>query len=521
MHPDNTPSRKGIKRRDVFRAGGAAALSSAVLANEPAAAASATPDVYLRLGVRPFINTTATLTINGGSRTLPEVIAAIEQASQYHVNIDELMEKAGARLAELLKVEWGMVTAGAAAALTHATAACIVGADPEKMQQLPDLRRLKNQVVMPRESRNVYDHATRTLGVEIIEVDSVAELEAAIGPRTAMIQILGSHFGKSRFGLPQVAPIAKKAGVPILVDAAADYLIVPNPYIELGADLVAYSGGKILRGPQTAGLLVGRKDLVRAAWANSAPHHAFGRAMKVSKEEVVGMIVAVETFVTKRNMEAEFREWKSWYGHISERITQVPGVKTQIRAPERGGPFPTLNVSWDPDQIGFTAKEVGRLLLEGEPRIMSHASGNGYSFAIRPAAMRPDDYKMVADRLTQIFRSAPKGVAAPKAPSAPAVDLAGRWDVFVQYQTGSAEHKLFLSTKGNKVSGTHVGWAFEGELAGSIDADVVQLHSVMPVGGQRLNYGFSGRVSGDAMSGDLELGEYGRARWTAKRHVAA
>src|SRR3954452_3909399 len=263
MHPDNTQSRKGIKRRDVFRAGGAAALSSAVLANEPAAAAaSATPDVYLRLGVRPFINTTATLTINGGSRTLPEVIAAIEQASHYHVNLDELMEKASARLAELLKVDWGMVTSGAAAALSHATAACIAGADPEKMQQLPDLRRLKNQVVMPRESRNVYDHATRTLGVEIIEVDSVAELESALGPRTAMIQILGSHFGSSRFGLAEVASIAKKAGVPILVDAAADYLIIPNPYIALGADLVAYSGGKILRGPQTAGLLVGRKDLV-------------------------------------------------------------------------------------------------------------------------------------------------------------------------------------------------------------------------------------------------------------------
>ena len=215
-----------------------------------------------------------------------------------------------------------------------------------------------------------------------------------------------------------MAPIAKKAGVPILVDAAADYLIVPNPYIALGADLVAYSGGKILRGPQTAGLLLGRKDLVRAAWANSAPHHAFGRAMKVSKEEVVGMVVAVETFVNKRNMQAEFREWESWYAHISERITQVPGVKTQVRGPQRGGPFPTLSVSWDPAQVGLTASEVGELLLDGEPRIMSHASGDGHSFAIRPVAMRPDDYKIVADRLAQIFRSAPKGVKANCARSA-------------------------------------------------------------------------------------------------------
>jgi D-glucosaminate-6-phosphate ammonia-lyase len=519
VHCELKQSRNGIKRRDVFRAGGAAALVAAATDAPAAPATTASPDVYLRLGVRPFINTTATYTINGGSRMLPEVIAAIEQASQFHVNLDELMEKAGARLAELLKVEWGMVTSGAAAALSHATAACIAGADPEKMQRLPDLRGLKNQVIMPRESRNVYDHATRALGVEIIEVNSAAELELALGPRTAMIQILGSHFGSQRFGLAEVAPIAKKAGVPILVDAAADYLIVPNPYIAFGADLVAYSGGKILRGPQTAGLLLGRKDLVRAAWANSAPHHAFGRAMKVSKEEVVGMVVAVEIFVSKRNLQSEFREWESWYAHISEQITQIPGVRAQIRGPQQGGPFPILTVSWDPAKVGLTAEQVGRQLLDGEPRIMSHASGDGYSFPIRPVAMRPDDYKVVGTRLAQVFRSAPKGIAKP-APAAPAVEIQGRWDVSVQYESGSAEHKLFLSMNKNKVSGTHVGWAFEGELTGTVDGDKVELGTVLPVGGQRLRYGFSGRVTGDTMSGDLDLGEYGRARWTARRHIA-
>jgi L-seryl-tRNA(Ser) seleniumtransferase len=333
-----------------------------------------------------------------------------------------------------------------------------------------------------------------------------------------MIQILGSHFGTQRFGLPQVAPIAKKAGVPILVDAAADYLIIPNPYLAQGADLVAYSGGKILRGPQGAGLLVGRKDLVRAAWANSAPHHAFGRAMKVSKEEVVGMVTAVDTFINKRNIQSEYKEWESWYSHITEKITQVPGVKAQVRGPQRGGPFPALTVSWDPSQVGLTAGDVGRLLLEGEPRIMSHASGKTHSFLIRPVAMRPDDYKLVAERLTQIFRSAPKG--APKhAPAAPAANIAGRWDVTVQYDSGTAAHKLFLTTNGNKVSGTHIGWAFEGELTGAIDADKVEFQTALPAGGQTLPYGFSGKVTGDTMSGDLHLGEYGRARWTARRHA--
>ena len=512
---------KGLSRRDMFRSGSIAAAGlMAGGAASPAPVGGASPDVYTRIGVKPFINATATLTINGGSRTLPEVVAAIEQASHYHVNLDELMEKVSERLAQLLQVEWGMVTAGAASALTHATSACIVGTDPEKMQRLPNLDGLKNEVVMPRESRNVYDHAMRTLGVKVVEVNSVAELESALGPRTAMIQILGSHFGKQRLGLKEVAPVAKKAGVPILVDAAADYLIIPNPYIALGADLVAYSGGKILRGPQTAGLLLGRKDLVRAAWANSAPHHAFGRALKVSKEEIVGMLVAVETFVQKRDIQAEYREWEGWYAHITERVTKVSGVTTQVRGPARGSPFPTLQVGWDAEKIGLTAEDVGQKLLGGEPRIMAHANGEGSSITIRPVALKPDEYKVIAQRLHEILGAAPKG--SKKAPPAtPAVDLAGRWDVEVKYQVGSAQHKLYLTTKGNRVTGSHIGWVADGDLTGKIDGDRVDLRSNLPMGGQRLRYEFTGRVSGDSMSGEVDLGEYGNARWTARRHSNA
>jgi D-glucosaminate-6-phosphate ammonia-lyase len=510
-------TRRGVSRRAMLSAGGAGVAIGALSPTMAAAAVTAGPDVYTRIGVRPFINTTATLTINGGSQMLPEVISTIEQASHYHVNLDELMEKVGERLAELLQVEWGMVTAGAAAAATHSIAGCIAGTDPEKMQRLPNLDGLKNEVIMPRESRNVYDHATRMLGVRIIEVNSAEELQKALSPRTAMIQVLGTHFGKAKFGLPEVAPIAKKAGVPIFIDAAADYLIVPNPYLALGADLVAYSGGKIIRGPQTAGLLVGRKDLVRAAWANSAPHHAFGRSLKVSKEEIVGMLAAVETWRTKLNVETQFREWEGWYAHITEQITKVDGVRAKVRGPQRGGPFPTLMVEWDPAKVGITAGEVGRLLLAGEPRIMSHAQGRGYSFVIRPAAMKQDEYKKVAVRLAEILRSSPQSTSKP-ATAAPAVDVAGRWDVEVQYQVGAAKHKLFLTSKGSRVEGSHLGWAFEGDLAGTVNGDRVEFRSVLPAGGQRLNYTFTGQVTADSMTGDVDLGEYGRAKWTAKRH---
>lgn len=513
-------STSGLSRRDIFRTGGMAAAAgltaNAASAAKPARAGGG-PEVYTRIGVKPFINCTATLTINGGSQMLPEVIEAIEQASHYHVNFDELMEKVSERLSQLLEVPWGIVTAGTAAALTHATAGCIAGTDPEKMQRLPNLDGLKNEVIMPKESRVVYDHAVRTLGVKIIEVNSAEELQNAIGHRTAMIEILGNHFGTEKFGLKHVAPIANKAGIPILVDAAADYLIVPNPYLALGADLVAYSGGKIIRGPQTAGLLLGRKDLVKAAWANSAPHHAFGRALKVSKEEVVGVVRAVEVWRTERDVTADFKEWESWYTYITEQITRVPGVRTQVRGPARGGPFPILNVSWDPKQVGITAGDVGRQLLEGEPRIMTHAQGEGFSFPLRPVAMKPGEYKIVAQRLYEVLRSAPKLPEKP-AIAPPAVDLSGGWEVEVQYEVGSARHKIFLTAKGNQIVGSHTGWAFQGDVKGKIDGDKVELRSVLPAGGQHLSYTFRGQVAGDTMSGPVDLGEYGLARWTAKRH---
>jgi L-seryl-tRNA(Ser) seleniumtransferase len=487
------------------------------------AAAAATvqpggPDVYTRLGVKPFINCTATLTINGGSLTLPEVISTIEQASHYHVNLDELMEKVGDRLAQLLQVEWGMVTAGTAAGLTHATSACIAGTDPEKMHRLPNLEGLKDEVIMPRESRVVYDHAVRTLGVKIIEVNSVDELRAAISPHTAMIEVLGNHFGSAKLDLKDVAPIARKAGIPILVDAAADYLIVPNPYIALGADLVAYSGGKILRGPQTAGLLVGRGDLVHAAWANSAPHHAFGRAAKVSKEEIVGMLRAVEVWRTERDLKADFREWESWYAEISSQITKVAGVKAEVHGPIRGGPFPTLNVSWDSSKVCITAGEVGRMMLDGEPRIKTQAEGEGSAFLIRPVALKPGEHKIVARRLYEIFSSAPSTRKPKKALDPPVMDLSGVWDVDIDYAVGSARHKLFLTANGNHITGSHSGWAFQGDLSGEMDAGHVHLRSSRPADGNALSYVFTGSVSGGELSGVVGLGEYGHGKWRAKRH---
>jgi D-glucosaminate-6-phosphate ammonia-lyase len=511
-------SKSVLSRRRLFQTSGAVAAGLA--AGPPIRAAAPSPDVYTRIGVRPFINCTATLTINGGSLTFPEVIAAMEQAAHFHVDLDELMERTSGRLAELLHVEWAIVTAGTAAALTHATAACLVGTDPEKIQRLPNLEGLKDEVIMPRESRNVYDHAIRTLGVKIVEVGNREELRKAIGSHTAMIEVLGNHFGKADLDLKDVAPIAKERRVPILVDAAADYLIVPNPYLALGADLVAYSGGKIIRGPQGGGLLVGRKDLVRAAWANSAPHHGFGRALKVTKEEIIGMLAAVEVWRSGRDIDSDFSEWKGWYAHIGERITKVPGVSAEVIPPVRGGPFPTLRVSWDRQIIKLTAGEVGRKMLDGDPRIMTQAAGEGNSFLIRPVAMKSGEYQIVAERLFQVL-STPE--YKNELPAGSPLKIDGVWDVDIKYQVGEARHKLFLTVYGSQITGSHQGWAYQGDVKGLIDGQVVKFRSTLAADGNVLIYSFSGSGSNDgkSMSGEVELGEYGRGHWHAVRHIVA
>lgn len=509
-------------RRHFLTSAASGALAGGLTGGPAARAATAArgPDPYTRIGVRPFINCTATITINGGSLTLPEVISTIEQASHYHVNLYELMEKVGDRLAELLQVEWGIVTAGAASSLMFATAGCIAGTDPEKIQRLPNLEGLPNEVIMPRESRNVYDHAIRNLGIRLIEVDTPEQLQAAISGRTAMIALLGQYFGSARLDLKDVAPIARKARVPVLVDAAADYLIVPNPYIALGAGLVAYSGGKILRGPQTAGLLIGRRDLVRAAWANSAPHNAFGRPSKVSKEEIVGMLRAVEIWRHERDIQVDFRLWESWYAEMIPVITKVAGVRAEVHGPVRGGPFPSLNISWDLNQIGLTAGDVGGALLSGEPRIATHAEGEGHSFLIRPVALKPGEHKIVARRLYEVFSSAPK--PAVRQPLAPAVvDLSGTWDVDLQYEMGSSRHKLELVAKGNDVTGIHQGWAYQGKLQGQVDGARVKFHSSHPADGNTLSYTFTGTASRITMAGEVDLREYGKAKWRAERRPAS
>ncbi len=519
----------GISRRDLFRGGALLPLSG--LLRGPAAAQAAGqglrigPAIYESIGVRPVINCRGTFTIIGGSLELPAVRAAKESAAQHYVQLDELMDAVGSRLAELTGAEYGMVSAGCAAALTHTTAACVAGGNPDKHVRLPNLAGFaKDEVIIPKHSRNVYDAAIRAVGVRVVEVTSVAELESAIGPRTAMIYIFaGPPADAGPPSYDEIVRIAKERQVPTLVDAAAEVLTIPNVHLQRGATLVAYSGGKALRGPQCAGLLLGRKDLVRAAWVHSAPHHGYARAMKVGKEEIVGMLAAVEEWV-KRDHQAEWAQWVAWLDHISKRVSATPGVSAEIRETTAlSNRSPALHIRWDRDKLGIGGDEVAAILYQTEPRIALNGSRGAASsqtgISIIAHMMSPGEDQIVADRIHAVLSAGREGRGA-EAPAAPAADLTGEWDVHIEFAAGAGDHTLFLKQDGNRIAGTHRGEFVSRELAGRMEGRAVQLRSNLPerVQGDALTFTFSGEVTGETMSGDLDMGEYLRARWSAKRH---
>src|SRR5579864_6005589 len=370
----------GMNRRELFRRGGALAALGAARGGGVAAAPATLEigrSIYQSIGVRPLINCKGTFTIISGSQTLPDVKRAMDEASRHYVDLDELMDGVGKRLAELTGAEWGIVTAGCAAAMTHATAASIAGCDPEKMQRLPYLQGLKSEVIIPQYSRNVYDHAIRMLGVKVVTVQNPAEYEAAFNERTAMVYVLAGRGDTGPMGTEPLAAIARQKGVPLMVDAAAEELTIPSVHLTRGATVVGYSGGKCIRGPQCAGLLLGEKSLLQAAWANSAPHHAFGRSLKVGKEEIMGMLAAVEMWV-KRDHKAEWAQWESWLDQIATSVKRVNGVTTKVNQPsaDLSNRTPELIIQWDGAKLGITGSELMKVALETEPRInLSRGTG--------------------------------------------------------------------------------------------------------------------------------------------------
>lgn len=344
-------------------------------------------NVYRRLGVKTVINCRGTWTYLSGSLEFPEVRAAQAEAAQYFVNMVELQRAVGRRLAELTGAESGLITSGAAGAMAASAAACMAGSDPQKIWQLPDTTGLKHEVIMVG-GRSAFDSAIRLTGAKLVLVETAEEIANAITATTAMIYT--TDLGDK---LVREVAISKEHNVPMLLDDAAGIPPADNLklYANMKIDLYTFSGGKGLQGPQCSGVLLGRRDLIEAALRNSNPWEgAVCRPMKVGKEEVIGCLTAVETWL-KIDSKKLYSEWNGRVDRIAKLVETVPGVKTETYVPDDGNRYPTLKVSWDQQAWGFTITDCVQKLREGDPVIEVLGADNPSLVpAVREGIQKPD-----------------------------------------------------------------------------------------------------------------------------------
>ena len=374
--------------------GGAAAAPTA-------AAAGGRRDYFRELGVRPFINAAGTYTAMTASLMPPEVMDAINYASKHYVMLDELHDRVGARMAALVRAEAAMVTCGAASALTLGTAAVLTGTDRQKIAELPDLTRMKSEVIIQKAHRFGYERAVRNCGVRLVEVETREDLERAVTDRTAMMLFYNNNNKEGRIQDEEFVQLGRKHAIPTMNDAAADVPPVENlwKYTAMGFDLVAFSGGKGIRGPQSAGLLLGTKPLIAAARQNASPNGgAIGRGMKVNKEELVGMLAALERFV-QLDHAAEAREFQRRAETIHKAASSVGGVTAEIFVPEVANHVPHVRVTRDAASSARPAAAIVRALQDGDPSIAIRAEGE--ALVIGVWMMQKGDDKIVARRLRQ------------------------------------------------------------------------------------------------------------------------
>ena len=479
-------------------------------------------NVYRAIGVEPVINCRGTFTIIGGSIERPQVLEAQEAASGHFVQYDELAYGIGKRLAEITQTEWGMVAAGCAAAMKHFTAACVTGGNPEKLIRIPDLTGFeKNEVIIPRHSRNSYDHAVRNIGVKVVMVETAEELKSAINPHTAMIYMITSP--RSATGQPLslevMAEIAKPHNIPILVDAAAENLTIPPVHLARGGTAVAYSGGKAICGPQCAGLLLGDKKLLQSAWQASSPHHGPGRDNKVGKEEMMGMLAAVEAWTT-RDHKAEWSTWMDWLNHISDKLTKIKSVTTSVKQPrDLNNHAPMLVIEWDPHKLNITGEQVAEDCARKPPRLAigSEDSEDRASVNVTPNQMQAGEEKIVADRLYKLLSK--KRAPLPKELKPAKVNLSGHWEFTIEFFSSTSTHHLYLEQDGNWLQGVHQGDFDSREVIGMVEDDQVKIRSGLHKPGDHVIFLFHGTSDGQSINGSVFLGEYLNAKFKARKAV--
>ena len=375
--------------------------------------AQSIPGVYQKLGVRPVIHGAGTTTRYGGSLMRPETIAAMREASQAFVNIDELNAAAGATIARMLGAEAAFVTGGAAAGLVLQAAACMTGDDLAKVARLPDTTGMKNEFIIQRAHRFMYDQAFRVAGGALVEIGigrrtAPYELESAINERTAGVVYLVSPFTSPPgiLAFEDVCEIAHRRGVPVVVDAAS--MLPPREnlfkYLRMGVDLVNFSGGKGIRGPQSTGILAGRKDLIRAVMLNSSPNQGVGRAAKTSKEEIVGLVTALELFLAE-DEETEMNRYREVCTSIVDAVRDIPGIRAVVEQDGVNRVLPHAVIYFEPAWGGPSGHTIQVALAQGEPHVYvqqgAHQGGYFDEIAIDPINLQPGDEEIIATRLRE------------------------------------------------------------------------------------------------------------------------
>jgi len=362
-------------------------------------------DYFKELGIRTFINAAGTYTSMTGSLMPKEVIDAINYGSLEYVNLDELQDKVGERIAELLQCEYATVSSGCFGAMSIAMAGVMSGKDPKKIKQLPDTTGLRNEVILQESHTIGYAQALTNVGAKLVKVKTAEELENAINEKTAMLWFLNANTDRGDIKWEEFVSLGKKHNIPTFIDCAADVPPVDNlfKFTRIGFDMVAFSGGKGLRGPQSAGLLLGKKEYIEAARLHTPPRgETIGRGMKVNKEEVLGMLAALELYLSKDH-QAEWKMWEDQIDLISESAKSVSGVETTIHVPPHANHVPSLKIRWDQSKVNISPDNVRKILREGSPSI--ETVGNKNEIGITTWMMVPGQEKIVAKKIKKILKS--------------------------------------------------------------------------------------------------------------------
>jgi D-glucosaminate-6-phosphate ammonia-lyase len=397
-----------ITRRHLLRTGAGVAVG-ATLGGE-GTADPPRPGVYESLGIKRVINATGTVTFLGGSIMPPEVAAAWVEASKHFVNLFELQDRVGERIAKLIGVEAALVTTGAAGSLLLGTAAAVTRGDPVRVKRLPDTAGMPSEVILQKSHHSCYDNQLTNVGVKLIDVETADDVKRVWSDRTVLMFFMNVSAAEGRIKREEWVGLARRHKVPTLIDAAADVPPLENlsGFNRMGFDLVAFSGGKALRGPNDTGLLLGRKDLIEAAKRNANPHcGTIGRMMKVSKEDMVALLAAVERYV-KLDHKAERGEWERRLGVIEKALADVPTLACERIVPPIANRVPHLILTWDEKRVKLSREQLTKELAAGDPPILiGRVSGTGdKGVLISVFVLQDDEDRVVAERLRAILQKA-------------------------------------------------------------------------------------------------------------------